>query len=147
MVANFENKVKLIGYDVADTVSRGGKFTITLYFQVLAKLPAGYKLFIHFDQPANRFHGDHEPLDGKYPTQYWLPGDYIVDPHEVEIPFITTPAGPYQIFAGFWLGESRLKVVEGPNDGVNRVPLGDLRVKYPRLVQIASSCCVSANLW
>jgi hypothetical protein len=129
LVANFENKVKLIGYDVADTVTRGGKFTITLYFQVLSRMPAGYKLFIHFDQPANRFHGDHEPLDGKYPTQYWLPGDYIVDPHDVEIPFITTPAGPYDMFVGFWLGEGRLKITEGPNDGVNRVPLGSLKVR------------------
>jgi hypothetical protein len=129
VVANFENRVKLLGYDVADTVTRGGKFRITLYFHVLARMPGGYKLFIHFDQPANRFHGDHEPLGGKYPTQYWLPGDYIVDHHDVDIPFITTPAGPYQMYMGFWLGESRLKIVEGPNDGVNRVPLGNLRVR------------------
>jgi 4-amino-4-deoxy-L-arabinose transferase-like glycosyltransferase len=127
--ANFENKVELIGYDVADAVSRGGKFKITLYFHVLARMPAGYKIFIHFDQPANRFHGDHDPLDGKLPTQYWLPGDYIVDPHDVEIPLITTPSGPYTMYMGFWLGEGRLKVIQGPNDGVNRVQLGTLRVR------------------
>jgi len=127
--ANFENRVKLLGYDVSDVVSRGGKFRITLYFQVLGQIPSGYKLFLHFDQPANRFHGDHEPLDGKYPTQYWLPGDYIVDPHDVEIPLITTPSGSYTIYMGFWLGSQRLKVVEGPNDGVNRVRLGTIRVR------------------
>jgi len=129
LVANFENRVKLLGYDVADAVTRGGKFQITLYFQVLGQMPSGYKLFLHFDQPANRFHGDHEPLDGKYPTQYWLPGDYIVDPHDVEIPLITTPSGRYTIYVGFWLGSQRLKVIEGPNDGVNRVRLGTLRVR------------------
>lgn len=129
VTANFENKVKLIGYDVDDTVTRAGKFKITLYFQVLSRMPAGYKVFLHFDQPANRFHGDHDPLGGKYPTQYWLPGDYIVDTHEVEIPLITTPSGVYTIYMGFWLGEGRLKVVEGPNDGVNRVQLGTVRVR------------------
>jgi hypothetical protein len=129
LAANFENKVQLLGYDVADVVTRGGKFTITLYFHVLTPMPAGWKLFIHFDQPANRFHGDHEPLDGKLPTQFWLPGDYIIDPHDVEIPLITTPSGEYQIFVGFWEGDNRLKVVEGPNDGVNRVPIGNLRVR------------------
>jgi hypothetical protein len=92
-------------------------------------MPAGYKVFLHFDQPASRFHGDHEPLGGKYPTQYWLPGDYIVDTHEVEIPLITTPSGVYTIYMGFWLGEGRLKVVEGANDGVNRVQLGTLKVR------------------
>jgi hypothetical protein len=129
VVANFENKVKLLGYDVDNVVTRGGKFRITLYFQVLDRMPSGYKLFIHFDQPANRFHGDHDPLDGKFPTQYWLPGDYIVDPHDVEIPLITTPSGSYEMFMGFWLGEGRLKVTDGPNDGVNRVRLGTLRVR------------------
>jgi hypothetical protein len=127
--ANFENKVKLLGYSVADEVTRGGKFPITLYFQVLDKVPSGYKLFLHFDQPAARFHGDHEPLDGKFPTQYWLPGEYIIDTHEVEIPFITTSSGPYTIYMGFWRGEERLKVVAGPNDGSNRVPIGRIRVK------------------
>jgi hypothetical protein len=129
VVASFENKVKLLGYDVPDVVTRGGKFKMTLFFQVLQQMPSGYKLFIHFDQPASRFHGDHDPLGGKFPTQYWLPGDYIVDPHEVEIPIITTPSGVYTIFAGFWLGEGRLKVVDGPNDGANRVQLGTFRVR------------------
>jgi len=127
--ANFENRVRLMGYDVPDVVTRGGKFRIALYFQVLGQMPSGYKIFIHFDQPANRFHGDHQPLDGKYPTQYWLPGDYIVDPHDVEIPFITTPSGRYTMYMGFWLGSQRLKVTEGPQDGVNRVRLGTLRVR------------------
>ena len=129
LVANFENRVKLLGYDLKDTVRRGGKFAIKLYFEVLSRMPSGYKLFIHFDQPAHRFHGDHKPLGGKYPTQYWLPGDFIIDPHEVEIPLLTTPSGTYKIYAGFWLGSKRLKVTEGPNDGVNRVLLGTLRVR------------------
>jgi len=129
LTANFENRVRLLGYDVPDVVTRGGKFRITLYFHVLGTLPSGYKLFIHFDQPANRFHGDHEPLDGKFPTQYWLKGDYIVDPHDVEIPLITTPSGTYTMYMGFWLGSQRLKVIDGPNDGVNRVRLGVLKVR------------------
>jgi hypothetical protein len=127
--ANFENKVELLGYDVDDVVTRGGKFPITLYFKVLGQMPSGYKVFIHFDQPANRFHGDHVPLGGKYPTEYWLPGDYIIDRHEVEIPIITTPSGRYTMYMGFWLGSERLKVIEGPNDGVNRVNIGTLRVR------------------
>jgi len=126
---NFENKVEMLGYDVDDVVTRGGKFPITFYFKVLAQMPSGYKVFIHFDQPASRFHGDHEPLGGKYPTEYWLPGDYITDRHEVEIPIITTPSGTYTIYMGFWLGSTRLKVIEGPNDGVNRVRIGTIRVR------------------
>lgn len=129
MHANFENRVELIGYDLPDVVTRGGKFPIKLYFHVTGQVPAGYKIFLHFDQPASRFHGDHEPLDGKYPTQYWLPGDYIIDPHEVDIPLLTTPSGTYTIYMGFWIGSKRLKVVDGPQDGHNRVRMGTLRVR------------------
>ncbi|MCA9668857.1 MAG: glycosyltransferase family 39 protein [Myxococcales bacterium] len=126
---NFENRVKLIGFDLDRTVSRGGKFRIKLYFHVQSRVPAGYKIFIHFDQPAHRFHGDHDPLGGKYPTQYWLPGDYIIDPHDVEIPLLTTPSGRYKIYMGFWRGSTRLKVLKGPKDRHNRAILGNLRVR------------------
>ena len=127
---NFENRVQLLGYDVKDVVRRGGKFNLKLYFKVLGSMPSQYKIFVHFDQPASRFHGDHKPLGGKFPTEYWMPGDYIVDPHDVEIPMITTPSGTYTMYMGFWLGSTRLKLTD-PNhhDGVNRVNLGRVRVK------------------
>lgn len=128
ITANFENKVELLGYDVPEKVRLGTKFKISLYFKVLSRMPAGYKIFIHFDQPAHRFHGDHEPLDGKLPTQYWFPGDYIEDPYVVETSQLTGSSGPYTIYMGFWRGESRIKVIKGPNDGVNRVRIGTLNV-------------------
>jgi hypothetical protein len=127
--ANFENKVELIGYDVPDVVRSGGSFEITLYYRVTGRMPSGYKIFMHFDKPASRFHGDHKPLGEMYPTQYWLAGDYIVDKHEIELPLLTTSPGVYTIYTGFWLGDKRLKVVEGPNDGSNRVRLGRIQVR------------------
>ncbi|MCB9557239.1 MAG: glycosyltransferase family 39 protein [Deltaproteobacteria bacterium] len=130
LYANFEDRVELIGYDLPDRVSAGGKFKITLYFRVKSTVPAGFKLFVHFDKPAHRFHGDHEPLQGRFATQYWLPGDYIVDTHEVPIPRLTTPTGVYQVLTGFWQGERRLKVTAGPHDGENRVRLGKLVVSW-----------------
>ncbi len=127
--ANFDNKVALLGYEVDDPVTRGGKFRLKLFFKVLGQMPSGYKIFIHFDQPANRFHGDHVPLGGKFPTEYWMPGDYIVDPHDIDIPIFTTPSGSYNMMMGFWLGSNRIKVIEGPNDGSDRVNMGTLRVR------------------
>ena len=126
---NFENKVQLVGYDMPERVIRGTRFSVRLYFKVLGQMPSGWKLFIHFDQPSFRFHGDHLPLDGKYATQHWLAGDYITDEVEIDVPVLSTPSGTYHVFGGFWLGESRLKIIEGPNDGTNRVPLGTLRVR------------------
>ncbi|MBK8481906.1 MAG: glycosyltransferase family 39 protein [Proteobacteria bacterium] len=129
LIANFEQQVELIGYDLPASALRGGKLPITLYFHVLGNVAPNYKLFIHFDAPDNRFHGDHEPLAGKYPTQHWLAGDFIVDRHEVELPLLTTVSGTYAIWAGFWLGEQRLKVISGPSDGANRVRIATVTVR------------------
>ena len=92
-------------------------------------MPPNYQIFLHFDKPSSRFHGDHKPLGEMYPTQYWLPGDYIIDTHEVELPLLTTSPGLYTIYAGFWLGSKRLKVTKGPSDGSDRVRLGQIQVR------------------
>lgn len=127
--ADFEGKIELLGYDVKPEIDRGAEFTITMYYKVKQAVPAGYKVFIHFDGPGTRFNGDHVPLEGRFPTNYWVPGSYIIDEHKVVAERAMAPAGTYFIYTGFWLGDSRLKVTSGPNDGDQRVKLGAVRVK------------------
>jgi hypothetical protein len=130
VVADFDGKIGLLGYDLPDEVSRGHKFTIKLHFQVKVKPPTGYKIFLHFDGPGNRFNGDHTPLDGKFPTQLWSPGDYITDPYEMMAERATTTKGQYTVWMGFWPGGDgkRIPVLSGSNDGNNRVRLGTVKV-------------------
>ncbi len=44
---------------------------------------------------------------------------------------MTTPAGTYTVYMGFWPGGEgkRLKVTAGPNDGADRVRLGTIEIK------------------
>jgi 4-amino-4-deoxy-L-arabinose transferase-like glycosyltransferase len=127
--AEFEGKVKLLGYDLLDSLSRGQDFKIRLYFQVLQPLGGGYKVFIHFDGPGSRFNGDHVPLEGRFPTNHWVPGYYITDEHAMTPDRATQPAGYYKLFMGFFSGDTRLKVTNGPQDGENRVKLGGITIK------------------
>jgi len=132
--ADFEGKVELLGADFPDSVSRlsEGKFTLKLYFHVKDRMPPGYRIFVHGDGCANRFNGDHAPLDGKLPTQFWSPGDYITDPYEVQVPLMTTPSCLYQIFMGLYLGDTRLKLTPGSAaeaGNSNGVPLGVIQVR------------------
>jgi len=129
VVANFENKVKLLGYDLPDELGRGQDFKIRLYFQVLAPLNGNYKVFIHFDGPGTRFNGDHVPLEGRFPTPNWVPGYYITDEHSMAPDRAMQPSGTYRLFMGLFAGDARLKVTEGPQDGENRVRLGEVKVK------------------
>ena len=94
------------------------------------KPPGGYKIFVHFDGPAApRVIGDHDPLNHAFGTSFWLPGEYIRDHYETDVPLMTTPAGTYTVYMGFWPGGEgkRLKVTQGPNDGDDRVRLGTSR--------------------
>jgi hypothetical protein len=130
--ATFADSIELVGADYPETVRRPGKIPLDLIFRIKKAPPAGYKIFIHYDGPAApRVIGDHDPLNKAFPTASWLPGEYIRDHYDTEVPLMTTPAGTYQVFVGFWPGGEgrRLKITQGPNDGADRVRLGTLEIK------------------
>ena len=130
--ATFNDEIELVGADYPETVRRPGKIPLDLIFRIKKAPPAGYKIFIHYDGPAApRVIGDHDPLNKAFPTANWLPGEYIRDHYDTDVPLMTTPAGTYQVFVGFWPGGEgrRLKITQGPNDGADRVRLGTLEVK------------------
>lgn len=128
----FADSIELVGADYPATVRRPGKIPLTLTFRVNARPPGGFKLFVHFDAPGEpRLIGDHPPLNGTFPTANWLPGEYIRDFYEVDVPLMTTPAGTYTLYLGFWPGGEgrRLKITAGPNDGGDRTRIGTIEIK------------------
>jgi hypothetical protein len=132
LAVTFADSIELIGADFPETVRRPGKIALDLFFRTKALAPGGYKIFVHFDGPAApRVIGDHDPVDKAFPTVYWLPGEYIRDHSETEVPLMTTPAGTYTVYMGFWPGGEgkRLKVTQGTQDGGDRVRLGTLEIK------------------
>lgn len=130
--ATFGDSIELVGADFPQSLRRPGRIPLDLYFHVKAKPPAGYKIFVHYDGPAApRVIGDHDPVDHAFGTANWLPGEYIRDHSETDAPLMTTPAGTYVVYMGFWPGGEgrRLKITAGPNDGEDRVKLGSLEIK------------------
>lgn len=130
--ATFADAIEIVGAQYPESVRRPGKIPLELFFRVKARPPAGYKIFVHFDGPATpRVIGDHDPVGKAFPTANWLAGEYIRDLYEVDVPLMTTPAGTYQIFMGFWPGGDgrRLKITAGPNDGSDRLRVGTIEVK------------------
>jgi len=128
----FDNTIELVGADFPREIARPDKLVVTLYFRVLRAPPAGYKIFLHVDTPGHpRVIGDHDPLAGVFPTSYWLPGEYIRDRHEIDLPYMTTQAGAYTVFMGFWPGgdRARLKVTDGVSDGQDRANIGTMNIR------------------
>jgi 4-amino-4-deoxy-L-arabinose transferase-like glycosyltransferase len=126
---DFEGKLKLLGYDLPDVLDRGQDFRIRLYFQVVQPLDSSWKVFLHFDGQGGRFHGDHVPLEGRFPTQHWTAGTYVIDEHLIQPERNQQSSGSYRIFMGLYQGDTRLKVSAGPQDGENRAKLGSVIVK------------------
>jgi hypothetical protein len=127
--ADFEGKIQIVGYDLPDEIERGKPFKMTVFYKVTQAVPGGYRIFHHFDGAGARFNGDHTPLDGKFPTNYWVPGFYILDEFTITPDRVTTPTGLCTVYTGFWSGDQRLKVVAGPADSDNRVKLGMVKVR------------------
>jgi 4-amino-4-deoxy-L-arabinose transferase-like glycosyltransferase len=129
---NFDNRVELIGYDLGlpngTYVGPGQAFTITWYFQVRAPVPGNYQPFVHIDGPGERINGDHEPVNGRYPMRLWEPGDIIVDRQELRVP-ANYRAGALTIYMGFYAGEQRLPILDGPEDDVDRARCGVVYVR------------------
>ncbi|MES1206405.1 MAG: glycosyltransferase family 39 protein [Pseudomonadota bacterium] len=132
LAATFADSIEIVGAQHPETVRRPGKIPLELFFRVKVRPPAGFKIFVHFDGPATpRVIGDHDPVGKAFPTAHWLPGEYVRDLYEVDVPLMTTPAGTYQIFMGFWPGGDgrRLKITAGPNDGADRLRVGTIEIK------------------
>jgi hypothetical protein len=130
--ATFDDAVELVGADFPATIRRPGTIPLSLYYRVLKRPKPGFKVFVHFDAPGEpRLLGDHSPLNGAFPTDYWLPGEYIRDTYDVEVPLMTTPAGKYTLLIGFWPGGEgkRWKITAGNNDGSDRTLVGTIDIK------------------
>ena len=128
----FEDAIELVGADFPATMRRPGTIPLTLYFRVHKKPKPGFRVFVHFDAPGEpRLLGDHALLNGTFPTDYWLPGEYIRDTYDVEVPLMTTPAGKYTVLMGFWPGGEgkRLKITAGQNAGSDRTQVGFIEIK------------------
>jgi len=127
----FDDKVELIGYDIPAEIQRGSEFVVRLHYRVLKPLGGNYRVFLHFDGTGSRINGDHIPLAGKYPTNYWTPGQFVTDEHRMSTSRLNQSAGYYQVFTGLWPGgeAGRMRVTDGPHEPDNRVRLSAIRVK------------------
>jgi 4-amino-4-deoxy-L-arabinose transferase-like glycosyltransferase len=126
---DFDHKIQLIGWDAPPLVEKGQDIILRLYFKVLAPVSGNYRVFAHIDGAGTRINGDHAPLEGRFATNFWVPGFYITDEHIIRPDRGTENPGFYNIFIGLYQGAERMKVLAGPSDGENRAKLGSLTVR------------------
>jgi hypothetical protein len=119
----FENKVKLIGYDLStERAEEGVPFKVTWYWHVLEPMGEGWKLFTHLADgtKTNRINLDAvRAVRELYPAESWKKGDYIRDLQEITLPEDWN-SDVAIFYLGFWNGPHRLHISVGPADADNR---------------------------
>ncbi|MGC8782346.1 MAG: hypothetical protein ACP5UQ_15910, partial [Anaerolineae bacterium] len=94
----------------------GAAIPLTLYWQAAAATERPLTVFVHLVDEAGeiRGYGDGEPGGGRLPTTSWLAGEYLADPHTVNVS-ASAPAGTYRLRIGLYdpATGQRLQTPEG----------------------------------
>ncbi len=103
-----EARVSQLNYHPGDSVA------VTLRWRSVQAVNSSYKVFVHLltqDMQTLIAQQDIEPVNTMRPTNTWMPGEVINDPHQVYLPSNTAP-GTYQIRVGLYDGNGRLAVTD-----------------------------------
>lgn len=114
--AVFENKMKLLGYDVRVNAKQ---LHVTLYWRALAPMNTSYTVFVHLLDAQNRILtvGDAIPGNGAFPTTGWIEDEYVTDVHTLHLDDV--PSGTYRLAIGVYdaTNGARLRTSDG-NDHI-----------------------------
>ncbi len=128
LAVDFGDEMRLLAVDLPDAPVQAGKsFSVTYTFAATGTLRGGWKIFAHFEGPANgRFLGDHKPVR---PFEWWQDGQYIRYTITVDVPRHLR-AGSYKLWMGLFRGSDR-RPARGPGVTIvdDRVDVGDVRVR------------------
>ncbi len=122
--ATFEGVGMLEGYQLTHTATA---LTVTLIWRATATPELGYSVFVHMQGADGRVwaQSDAAPADWTRPTTGWLPGEYVLDTHTLNLP-PDLPAGSYTVWTGLYdpAGSGRV-AASGPGAAADqRVALG-----------------------
>jgi mannosyltransferase len=137
--AQVGDQIQLLGYRLApgsdEPLGAGDPLTLTLYWQALEAMDANYTAFVHLSGPDEQIWGQHDgqPVENTFPTAEWLPGQIVVDRHQIEID-AQAPDGTYQLLTGLYDSATGQRLpVSGTADVLteNRILLTLLEVASP----------------
>jgi hypothetical protein len=112
---------------LVETLEVGHSYHLRTLYRVLDTLTTDWQIFVHLDGKGWRQNGDHDPVNGTYPTDLWQPGDVILDDYLMQLDSGILP-GRYRLYSGFFRNTRRLEVTRGNHDD-NRFVAGDVDVR------------------
>lgn len=134
--ANFGGRIGLMGADLGSgEAAPGSALRVTLYWQALADMDIPYSVFVHLIGVDGRVVAGHDgqPVEATRPTTGWVPGEFLVDPHDVALPPDLAP-GDYVIEVGIYdpgvPNMPRLRITsEGGQTEGDRIIFGPITIR------------------
>lgn len=132
---DFENGIRLNGFEVANPIIKRGNPLVILLYWSAQKIQQDYTVFSHLvDEKGNMISGyDSQPRQGSVPTSAWRANQLVVDSVLILIPDDAPPGDHYRVELGLYelaTGE-RLKIV----DPFGRGNVGTLVLEGFRVVE------------
>lgn len=112
---DFNRQIRLTGYQLTRPLKVGSPANLTLYWQAVSPIALDFTVFIQLVDANNTIlaQGDGKPQDGFYTTNFWQPGEQVIDRHTFTLP-ATLPPGSYELVLGFYEAETgnRLQILD-----------------------------------
>ena len=129
--ANFDNQMRLLGYDVEQPLHSAGTSYLTTWWQSI-KPSADLRAFVGLVDGSGRewAHWDDLPAGPLYPTSRWAPGEVVRQVWRLDVP-PGTPPGQYGLQAGLYDAATgaRLDVLDSTGRSTGTVArLGNVQV-------------------
>ncbi len=117
----FDGKVALEGYNVLDD----SPYTVTFIWRALAEMDQAYHVFVHLVDESGRIiaQSDGQPANWTRPTTGWVPGEFIIDAHDLALPEEGSLHG-LRLRVGLYEPESNQRLSVGERDFVE-IPLSE----------------------
>jgi hypothetical protein len=131
--ADLGGKVRLVGYDVPQSVAAGDTLRVTVALEGVSTLERPYKVFVHVrdGDDAVMAQADRLPCNFSLNEADWRPGDIVLEEYALPISPETGP-GIYRVILGVYRPDTnaRLPVLSSdlPHTG-DGVVLGEINVK------------------
>lgn len=126
----WEDGILLEGLD-PPRIQSGDGLSVRLYWRSRWKPQHSYTAFVHLVDPLGRLiaQSDGLPQDGLLPTDFWLPGELVVDERRLAVPASARP-GEFRLQVGWYRPETgqRLSMKESPGLESDFLDLGSFHL-------------------
>jgi hypothetical protein len=129
--ASLAGGLELLGSETTAQTLEHHEAFVTTWWRLPGPMEKDLYFFVHLVRQGQQIPSDHVPGDWMYPANRWHAGQTLEDRTLIQMPPFTVTAGTYKILVGAYVRSTgqRLKVLTGPSDGEDRIPLGTLEVK------------------